>query len=892
MIRVAIFMFKMAVQTFVIPFFLVILCLYCFNASSFNALSQGRLSGTVACKTYNTSKMDCSRRNLVDIPVLDRNLTTMLDLSYNKLKEIHGAPFGNLTILIKLNLRCNVISLLNSTSFEGLISLQELDLFKNRLHALPKDIFRDQLKLVYLELSGNPFYDIPSQTLASVYSLQYLYLTYLGSAFDTLMQDLKSLTKLADLQIISLRSYITNATFHPLAGLPIQKLYVLCVQPTTRYWVDKTAFASFTSLLRLYTDFAALPALGSLHSPLQILELQSSSGKSSYALHSTTLQVLSKFKVSLFFLILYKTNLSQIENDAFMWIPNLTILVIWGSKVQSVAQYSFRGLTSLQTLDLNDNQLTSVPSKALNVIGKSTSLQNLDLGFNSVYTIADDAFSGVSSLTYLDVGNMKYKDEGKVVYTRWLPLLTNLKHLVLGTFEMSYTFPNISLPVPFLSLQTFEMKNYRVVTFEQHFCLTFPNVLSVVISNAPIAYFPSSLSLNECASLKELDLSGSIGDINPPDLKDTAISIPTLEDLALARNQLTSIAQILFIKAPNLTSLNLTENQIKTIDSSIASAFKHLMHLYIDGNALISLSGLEGLINLKHLSASRNQITQVPLWLISKPTGLGLLMLDLSVNPFYCSCEIENFRKWIESDTSTWLQPGQYSCATPETLAGVSISDIELDCRSHTAFYVGISVPFVILFGMIVIFLIRYRWHIKYKLFLLYRNYHPFPVNNEEFEMLQLQYHAYVSYNEISGDDEWVMNDLQPNMKEGPEPVKLCIKRRDFIPGHSLIESISENIHRSRKSIFVLSPNFVDSNWCHHELEMAKMMLLDENLDVIILVLLHNIPDNKMTLSLRQLLCKKEYLKWPKDRAGQRLFWQSLRQELKSPIQVDRRFCM
>ena len=360
----------------------------------------------------------------------------------------------------------------------------------------------------------------------------------------------------------------------------------------------------------------------------------------------------------------------------------------------------------------------------------------------------------------------------------------------------------------------------------------------------------------------------------------------------MARNKLKSVTQILFITAPNLTSLNLTDNQIKTIDSSIANAFTRLIYLSIDGNALTSLSGLEDLTNLEHLSAERNQITQVPSWLISKSQKPILKTLDLNANSFHCSCEVENFRKWIESDTNTWLQPGQYSCATPETLAGVSISDVELDCRSYTAFYIGISFPFAILFCMIIIFLIRYRWHIKYKLFLLYRNHHPFPDNNEEFEMLQLQYHAYVSYNETSADNEWVLNDLQPNMEDGPEPVKLCIKSRDFIPGYSLIESISENIHQSRKTILVLSPNFVESNWCHHEMEMAKMMLLDENLDVIILVLLHNIPENMMTLSLRQLLCRKEYLKWPKDRAGQRLFWQSLRQELKSPIRVDRRFCI
>ena len=41
--------------------------------------------------------------------------------------------------------------------------------------------------------------------------------------------------------------------------------------------------------------------------------------------------------------------------------------------------YSFRGLSSLQTLYLNNNQLTAVPFEALNVIGKFVLLQLIDL---------------------------------------------------------------------------------------------------------------------------------------------------------------------------------------------------------------------------------------------------------------------------------------------------------------------------------------------------------------------------------------------------------------------------------------------------------------------------------------------------------------------------------
>ena len=106
-----------------------------------NTPVNGHSSGTLACKTYNTSKMDCSRRSLNDIPVLDRNGTLVLDLSRNRLKEIHGEPFCNLSNLTHLDLSWNVISILNSTTFRGLHLLLKLDLSDNRLGALSSDVF-------------------------------------------------------------------------------------------------------------------------------------------------------------------------------------------------------------------------------------------------------------------------------------------------------------------------------------------------------------------------------------------------------------------------------------------------------------------------------------------------------------------------------------------------------------------------------------------------------------------------------------------------------------------------------------------------------------------------------------------------------------------------------
>ena len=152
-----------------------------------------------------------------------------------------------------------------------------------------------------------------------------------------------------------------------------------------------------------------------------------------------------------------------------------------------------------------------------------------------------------------------------------------------------------------------------------------------------------------------------------------------------------------------------------------------------------------------------------------------------------------------------------------------------------------------------------------------------------------IQYHAYVAYNDDSRHDRaWVLDILQPNIEEGSEPFKLCIKGRDFIGGQPLFETIPKRVEQSRKTILVLTPQFLESNWCKIEMEQAQILLFEQERDVLILILLESIPERKITILLRKLLCTKKYLKWPKDRVGQDLFWQNLREELKTPVRVDR----
>ena len=584
--------------------------------------------------------------------------------------------------------------------------------------------------------------------------------------------------------------------------------------------------------------------------------------------------------------------LRRIEDYTFKWTPNLIDLILSHNYIHHLAKYAFYGLSILQTLDLSYNALTEIPSDALGVFRNTASLQLLDLISNRITeTISETSLSDVSiNLSNLSVGFIYGRDFD----TNWLGSFQKLKYCSL-TCNNNPNLPYLSIinnkPLP--SLRTFEIRKFFYLEFPTPICTLFPTLEVVALPTSEErpekAYVHNMLkTFLGCYHLKELDLSGTLSVIQSSDLKHLNITMSNLKTLKLAQNKISSIQFLSFIIAPKLVHLDLAGNLLETTDSEIAYMYPDLISLDVRHNELESLTSLEHLVFLQKIIAFENMITVVPVWLLSDARNVK--ELDLRNNPFECTCGIEPFQTWILSDKQTLLQPGEYDCASPENLKGMSVTAIELDCNPKTAFYLSIIIPSVLLFCMMAIFLIRYRWHIKYKLFLLYRHYVPFPDIDEDFEMLQLQYHAYVAYNETSAVDEaWVMDDLQPNMEGGHDPIKLCIKSRDFVPGH-LLDNIDRSIRDSRKIILVLSPNFVASEWCYQEMQMAQMRLLDDNLDVLVLVLLNEIPDNKMTLLLRKTLCRKEYLKWPKDRAGQRLFWQRLREELKSPVQVDRCF--
>ncbi|CAH1263387.1 TLR2 [Branchiostoma lanceolatum] len=117
------------------------------------------------------------------------------------------------------------------------------------------------------------------------------------------------------------------------------------------------------------------------------------------------------------------------------------------------------------------------------------------------------------------------------------------------------------------------------------------------------------------------------------------------------------------------------------------------------------------------------------------------------------------------------------------------------------------------------------------------------PRHGQEF-----QYDFFVSHS--SKDADWVDFALLPAL-EADLRFKGCVADRDFVPGKSVFDNIIYSIENSYKTLLILTPNFVTSEWCKYETEQALMESLKSKTGRVIPIMLHecDVPASVRTIT-------------------------------------------
>lgn len=168
-------------------------------------------------------------------------------------------------------------------------------------------------------------------------------------------------------------------------------------------------------------------------------------------------------------------------------------------------------------------------------------------------------------------------------------------------------------------------------------------------------------------NLVELDLSGNALDTVPT---TTFFDCPSLMRLTLSNNPIKSLGKAAFNHLSFLTTLELSNCEISQVDERAFQGLGSLEWLYLNGNKLTSLSGLDAIRK-------------------------SLKGMELQNNPWVCDCHLINLHKWLLNvKIALTVEP---ECDAPAKLARrivKSVPEPDLACLpdvSPTTFYLEIS---------------------------------------------------------------------------------------------------------------------------------------------------------------------------------------------------------
>lgn len=546
--------------------------------------------------------------------------------------------------------------------------------------------------------------------------------------------------------------------------------------------------------------------------------------------------------------------LSTIEDGSFQWLSTLQTLILTNNNIKRLTKGTFLGLKKLKKLQLTKALVNSHKS-SLPVIEDFSfqtlsSLESLILQKSFFSKITENTFSGLTSLTELDLSWSSY-------------MHTSQKHITSKTFVSLADAPLRKLNLTGNALQQISpgsfsaLKNLNILLLDYNF-------IKQTIVGGEFEGLEQIKEIHMVHNIQSLDLTTS-SFVNVPTLKVLTLGkslkaealnqdpspfrpLTNLTILDLSNNNIANIRENTLEGLVNLNVLKLQHNNLARLWKSaylggpvlFLKDTKKLITLTIDYNGLdeIPLEAFGGLSNLRELSVGnnllddlqysvfddlkslrvlrlqKNLITSVRPEVFSTPLS-NLSVLDMGKNPFDCTCEsILWFVTWLNSTNVTNV-PGfkdQYTCNTPLAYFKHPIMDFDpLSCKDMTPFQaLFILSSTSVLMLIIGAFLVRFQgWRIKFYWNILINRTLGFS-DAKAGENRDFEYDAYLIHAEE--DAKWVERRLIP--LEEQNKCRFCLEDRDSMLGFSQLESIVNNMRNSRKILFVVTECLLNDPWC------------------------------------------------------------------------------
>ena len=695
--------------------------------------------------------MTCLQATLSHVPQLP-STTMVLDLDDNHISVLHNATFSDAPRLEIISLQHNDIMAVEGGTFSTVPQLRTLRLGSNRLAQLPRGIFYNNHQLQVLDLSQNLFAHIPDYLLEHLNVLQELNLSFNRILSPQLGPGFKFTTQLRSLDL-------SGNSFLSLEPHAFQ---------ATMWWDEQTSHhlnLSYCSIRHIHPkalekldrleglSLAGNPHISASDLQMALQDLEVSSFKS-IDLSGTNLSIIPEFfrRIHLETIVelhLANNSIQTVGKRSFFYLINLELLDLSYNLLQDVGDMTglnklktlnlafnhirhldntaFENLQNLQQLDLSHNALSEVTHMPFQTLFE---LATLDLSCNQIAQFSIE--SGLESLEKLSIRHNRLSKLGTITRLPQLHTLDASHNIItrLGAnlFNRGHDLHLVNLSANSIydvHSKAFSGSTQDILDLSHNKLLRVSNfgwrhITKLYLENNAVFNITTN-AFKRLTTLQELHLQGNnlqklpLGlfydqhelrrldlSSNPALLgylhQDSAFHafeyVSRLEVLKLQQLAMTSFPWRTFKNVSSLRSLDVSFNNIEVVSVDCFSSFPWLHSLNLSHNAL----------QLSHPEVfGRNKL-------------LGVL--DMSYNPFHCTCDLMPFQHWLYTTNISVPHKADglaYLCVQPQEWRGVPLQDFQLQSTmcSHqekAVIFTALSSVLLALTFTLLVLVCRYKW--------------------------------------------------------------------------------------------------------------------------------------------------------------------------------------
>ncbi|XP_068610137.1 toll-like receptor 5 [Brachionichthys hirsutus] len=525
------------------------------------------------------------------------------------------------------------------------------------------------------------------------------------------------------------------------------------------------------------------------------------------------------------------------------------------NKVNQINRNAFDGLQHLRMLNLSFNLLGEIYSHYFTNL---KDLRVLDLSYNHIGVLGYKSFSGLPSLRGLFLRGNSLRELGSPAS------LPNLTHLLLGDNRLRTLsgISNLGLTDTYVDVTDNRLTNLE----DFYFILSYFNHLKILFFGGNFIKWCTpggKLSVPPNSSLEVLDLH------------DSSLQIIWTQGKCLD----------LFDHLEHLLGLNMSLNSLATLPQGIFSGLKSIAELDLSFNALTFLQPDVFPDSLKILYLKSN--------FLASPDPMnfqGLGFLSLEENRFYCNCELEDFLKWLNVTNVTFLSPVEnYTCGFPAEIRDLTLLDYaaiiepceEDDEKAVQELKFALFILSALMIIVVILSGIIYA-RLRGQIFIIYKKVlgrvveGPKPAAPPAGEV---QYDAFLCFS--NNDYRWVEAALLKkldNQFSERNIFQCCFEARDFLPGQDHLSNIRDAIWGSRKTVCIISKEFLKDGWCLEAFTLAQGRMLEELKNVLIMLVVGKVAHYQLMKynAVRAFVQRREYLTWPEDPQDLEWFYERL----------------